>query len=420
MELKAKEPKVRFGEFTETWKQRKLSTEFEKVNERNDGSLGREHWISVAKMYFQSPEKVQSNNIDTRTYVMRIGDIAFEGHPNKDFKFGRFVANDIGTGVVSELFPIYRHKQDYNNYYWKNAIQIERIMGPIFSKSITSSGNSSNKLDPNHFLRQPIFIPKLEEQNKIGSFFKQLDNTITLHQQELEKLKESKKTLLSKMFPKEGADRPEIRFAGFTDPWEQRKFQWLIDQNIIDSPIDGNHGEKHPKSSDYVESGIPFLMAKDIKNNKVDIKNCTFISKETAGALDKGFAKNGDILLTHKATIGEVGILEGVNTEYAMLTPQITYYRILDFSRLDRNFFSSVLRSSVFQKNIHKIAKQSTRPYVGITEQRKLTIYFPIKIEEQQKIGSFFKQIDETIALHQQELENLKALKKTLLNLMFV
>ena len=222
------------------------------------------------------------------------------------------------------------------------------------------------------------------------------------------------------MFPKNGAKVPELRFAGFADDWEERKFQWLIDQNIIDSPIDGNHGEKHPKSSDYVESGIPFLMAKDIKNNKVDIKNCTFISKETAEALDKGFAKNGDILLTHKATIGEVGILEGVNTEYAMLTPQITYYRILDFSRLDRNFFSSVLRSSVFQKNIHKIAKQSTRPYVGITEQRKLTIYFPIKIEEQQKIGSFFKQIDETIALHQRKLDLLKEQKKGFLQKMFV
>ena len=189
--------------------------------------------------------------------------------------------------------------------------------------------------------------------------------------------------------------------------------------NRTDSPIDGNHGEKHPKSSDYVESGIPFLMAKDIKNNKVDIKNCTFISKETAGALDKGFAKNGDILLTHKATIGEVGILEGLNTEYAMLTPQITYYRILDLSRLDRNFFSSVLRSSVFQKNIHKIAKQSTRPYVGITEQRKLTMYFPIKIEEQQKIGSFFKHLDDTIALHQRKLDLLKEQKKGYLQKMF-
>ncbi|EAO7421399.1 restriction endonuclease subunit S, partial [Listeria monocytogenes] len=140
-------PKIRFADFDEEWYQRKLGEEFEKINERNDGSFGKTHWISVAKMYFVEPNKVLSNNIDTRTYVMRKGDIAFEGHSNTDFKFGRFVANDIGPGIVSELFPVYRHKTNYDNNYWKNAIQLEHIMAPIYSKSITSSGNSSNKLD---------------------------------------------------------------------------------------------------------------------------------------------------------------------------------------------------------------------------------------------------------------------------------
>ncbi|EAD8602426.1 restriction endonuclease subunit S, partial [Listeria monocytogenes] len=145
-------PKIRFADFDEEWYQRKLGEEFEKINERNDGSFGKTHWISVAKMYFVEPNKVLSNNIDTRTYVMRKGDIAFEGHSNTDFKFGRFVANDIGPGIVSELFPVYRHKTNYDNNYWKNAIQLEHIMAPIYSKSITSSGNSSNKLDSKHFL----------------------------------------------------------------------------------------------------------------------------------------------------------------------------------------------------------------------------------------------------------------------------
>ena len=193
-------PEIRFKGFTGAWEQRKLGEEFEKVNERNDGSFGREHWISVAKMYFQDPDKVQSNNIDTRTYVMRKGDIAFEGHPNVDFKFGRFVANDIGAGVVSELFPIYRHKQAYDNNYWKHAIQLEHIMAPIFAHSITSSGNSSNKLDSKHFLRQKISVPKLEEQKQIGSFFANLDHLITLHQHELEKLQNIKKSCLKIMF----------------------------------------------------------------------------------------------------------------------------------------------------------------------------------------------------------------------------
>ena len=193
-------PKLRFKGYEDAWEQRKLGSEFKKVNERNDGTFGKGHWISVAKMYFQDPEKVQSNNIDTRTYVMRLGDIAFEGHPNNEFQFGRFVANDIGNGVVSELFPVYRHKTPYYNNYWKYAIQQERIMAPIFAKSITSSGNSSNKLDPKHFLRQKVRIATLDEQKNIGDFLVEIDNLITLHQRKLEELKNMKKTLLQQMF----------------------------------------------------------------------------------------------------------------------------------------------------------------------------------------------------------------------------
>ena len=193
-------PEVRFPGFADDWEQRKLGEEFKKVNERNNGEFGKDRWISVAKMYFQDPDKVTSNNIDTRTYVMRLGDIAFEGHPNNEFKFGRFVANDIGDGVVSELFPIYRHIRDYDNNYWKYAIHLERIMGPIFAKSITSSGNSSNKLAPKDLLRQSIFLPHLDEQKQIGYFFKQFDSLIALHQRKLEHLKLMKKGLLQQMF----------------------------------------------------------------------------------------------------------------------------------------------------------------------------------------------------------------------------
>ncbi|EPZ0928425.1 restriction endonuclease subunit S [Listeria monocytogenes] len=195
-----KVPRVRFVNFDGEWEQRELGEEFEKVNERNDGSFGRNHWISVAKMYFVEPNKVLSNNIDTRTYVMRKGDIAFEGHPNATFKFGRFVANDIGSGIISELFPVYRHKSNYDNYYWKNAIQLEHIMSPIYSKSITSSGNSSNKLDSKHFLSQRIYIANFGEQEKIGSLFKQLDDTIILYQNKLNKFDILKKAYLQTMF----------------------------------------------------------------------------------------------------------------------------------------------------------------------------------------------------------------------------
>ena len=189
-------PEIRFPEFTDAWEQRMLGDEFVRVNERNEGSFGINHWISVAKMYFQAPEKVTSNNLDTRTYVMRVGDIAFEGHSNAEFEFGRFVANDIGDGIISELFPIYRHKNEYYNPYWKYAIQIERIMRPVFAKAITSSGASSNKLNEEHFLRESILVPSLAEQVKLGDYFASLDNLITLNQRKLEELQKSKKALM--------------------------------------------------------------------------------------------------------------------------------------------------------------------------------------------------------------------------------
>ena len=193
-------PKRRFKGFTDAWEQRKLGDLYKRVNERNDGTLGRDKWISVAKMYFQDPDKVQSNNLDTRTYVMKKGDIAFEGHPNNEFKFGRFVLNDIGTGIISELFPIYRPIIEYDLDFWKYAIQLERVMAPIFAKSITSSGNSSNKLDHNHFLNQELLVPNIEEQKKIGTLLSILSKNITLHQRKLDKLKNLKQAYLNEMF----------------------------------------------------------------------------------------------------------------------------------------------------------------------------------------------------------------------------
>lgn len=160
------------------WEEKKIDDLFYKVNERNNGQFGKDKWISVAKMYYQDEDKVTSNNIDNRTYVMRVGDMSFEGHPNKEFKYGRFVVNDIGDGIISELFPIYRHKENYILKYWKYAIQVDSIMQKIYRKSITSSGASSNKLDDDDFKRQSILVPCLAEQQKIADCLSSLDEVI--------------------------------------------------------------------------------------------------------------------------------------------------------------------------------------------------------------------------------------------------
>lgn len=195
-----KNPDFRFRGFTDDWEQRKLSSIFKKRSERNPGNFGKESWISVANMFFQSPDKVLSNHVDTRTYVMKKGDVAFEGHPNKQYQFGRFVENDIGDGIVSELFPIYKHIDKYDLRFWKYFIHSEKIMNRIISKALTSSGNSSNKINDKDFLRQQITIPTLNEQQKVGKALADIDNLITANQQKTAQLKDIKKFLMQNMF----------------------------------------------------------------------------------------------------------------------------------------------------------------------------------------------------------------------------
>ena len=194
---------------------------------------------------------------------------------------------------------------------------------------------------------------------------------------------------------------------------------WLVDNDVIEAPKDGNHGEKHPTSDEYVEEGIPFLMASDIRNGRVDLENCKYITKERAEQLDKGFAREGDVLLTHKATIGEVAILEGLQEEYAMLTPQVTYYRILDNKRLSQKYLYAVFHSESFQNEMQTKAAQSTRPYIGISAQQNLTISLPCSTEEQQRIGEYFASLDTLITLHQRKCDETKKLKKFMLQKMF-
>lgn len=192
--------------------------------------------------------------------------------------------------------------------------------------------------------------------------------------------------------------------GSFAISWEQRKVGELIKDGIIDAPLDGNHGEKHPTASEYVDSGIPFLMASDVHGGIADIKSCKFITRERAERLDKGFAKNGDVLLTHKATIGESAILQGLETEYAVLTPQVTYYRIQDEKKLSREYLYAFFNSVKFQNDLKTKAAQSTRPYIGISAQQNLDIVLPRKLTEQKKIGVYFSDLDHLITLHQRKL----------------
>jgi type I restriction enzyme S subunit len=168
----------------------------------------------------------------------------------------------------------------------------------------------------------------------------------------------------------------------------------LEDNGAIIEVQDGNHGERHPKSADYVEDGIPFVMANDLSNGFVDLSGCSRIPENQARGLRIGFSVNGDVLLTHKGTLGNVAIVTEADP-FIMLTPQVTYYRT-DNSRLLNRFLVYAFRESGFQARMHSVGAQGTRPYIGITAQRQLQIVFP-PIDVQGRISAILSAYDDLI-----------------------
>lgn len=407
-ETKRNVPKLRFPEFTEDWEQRKLGELYERVNERNDGTLGRDKWISVAKMYFQDPDKVQSNNLDTRTYVMQRGDIAFEGHPNNEFKFGRFVLNDIGTGIISELFPIYRPIVRYDLNFWKYAIQLERTMAPIFAKSITSSGNSSNKLDQNHFLQQSITIPTVEEQKVIGSFLENISNLITLHQRKLENLKLKKKALLQKLFPKNGEQFPELRFPGFTDAWEQRKLSDFTERVVR------KNGEKSDRPL-TISAQDGLVDQREYFNRQVASKDMSnyYLIKNGEFAYNKSYSEGYPFGAVKRLDYYESGAL---STLYIV-------FKLIDTNVLS-DFIVVYYMTHLWYGEISKRASEGARNHgllnISPVDFFQSEMLIPTDVNEQRLIGKFFENFDNLITLHQRKLEHLQLQKKALLQQMFV
>lgn len=188
------------------------------------------------------------------------------------------------------------------------------------------------------------------------------------------------------------------------NPWTKYTVQDLIDKKYIDPPMDGNHGELHPKASDYVATGIPFVMANNLSDGFVDLSQCAFITEKQAKTLRKGFARPDDVLLTHKATLGRTAIVpEGY--EYIILTPQVTYYRV--HKGLSNVYLRYYFESSYFQSTLEAFAGGgSTRAYIGITKQCGLPVYLPC--ESSMNILTYsLSQIERVRLLNQTEIQQL-------------
>ncbi|WP_355820576.1 restriction endonuclease subunit S, partial [Streptomyces sp. NPDC005562] len=273
---------------------------------------------------------------------------------------------------------------------------------------VTGAGSTFVEVSGKQMSKMSIMVPELSEQQKIGSFFKQLDDTIALHQRKLDLLKEQKKGFLQKMFPKNGAKVPELRFAGFADDWEERKLSDVANHRggtAIEKYFDkygvykvisiGSYG----LNSQYVDQNIRAISNEITDGRVVNSGELTMVLNDKTA--------NGTI-------IGRTLLVEKdneyvINQRTEIISPKENF---------DSNFAYTILNGP-FREKVKRIVQGGTQIYVNYPAVSNLNLELP-KIEEQQKIGSFFKQLDDTIALHQRKLDLLKEQKKGFLQKMFV
>ena len=240
-----------------------------------------------------------------------------------------------------------------------------------------------------------IPVPPIEKQRSIVKAYQTITERIALKRKINENLAELCSCILYEQYAADVQNG---------SPWTKYTVQDLIDKGLIDSPMDGNHGEIHPKASDYVAAGVPFIMANNLSDGFVDLKQCAFITERQAKSLRKGFAKPNDVLLTHKATLGRVAIVPP-DYDYIILTPQVTYYRV-------RKGISSVylryyFASSYFQATLESFAGGgSTRAYIGITKQCELPVYLPCE-SSMQIITGVLEKIEHVRFTNETEIQKL-------------
>ncbi|ANK63645.1 hypothetical protein AYR56_12465 (plasmid) [Loigolactobacillus backii] len=393
--VKKKFPELRFPGFTDDWELRKLGEvyNFQYGQFNNNPDNGGQYPIYGANGIIGGYDEHNSEN------AIVIGHMgAYAGHVL--WAEGKHFVTYNGTMGIADKSIL----NSNFGYYLVVSVNVPKLTAGSGQPFVSYSDLNGIK----------ILIPTIEEQQKIGSFFKQLDNTIALHQRKLDLLKEQKKGYLQKMFPKNGAKVPELRFAGFADDWEERK---LGDTETHFT--DGNYGESYPSAKDMSDkaNGIPFLRGSDFSNGYLDSSNANYIKPEKHTELTSGHIKQDDIVLAVRGSLGTLGYATKENEGWN-INSQLAILRT-NKSEISGMFLIQYLLGSKGQKEIFSRNTGTALKQLPIKQLKDIPVPVPTLLE-QQKIGNFFKELDSTIALHQRKLDLLKEQKKGFLQKMFV
>ena len=412
MENRKMIPEIRFSGFTDPWEQRKLDD----ITDVRDGTHDSPQYLEVGHPFVTS-KNVKDGFINYED-IQYISDQDFE-EINKRSKVDK---NDILMGMIGTIGNI-ALVREVPDFAIKNIALIKDI-GDIFYHYLyhcLQSNSVVHQLDENldggtqkfialNKIRELVIpVPSEYEQHKIGECMGLLDNIITLHQRKLEKLKTFKKAMLDKMFPKNGELVPEIRFSGFTDPWEQHK---LGDIGTLKNGMNF--------SKEAMGHGYAFVNLQNIfGNNVIDNHNLEFAEASEKQLIDYSLQK-GDVLFVRSSVklegVGEAALIpENLeNTTYSGFL-----IRFRDEYGLNNNFKKFIFAIRQVRNQIMSQATNSANKNISQSVLENLTFNIPIK-EEQRVIGQYFSELDNLITLHQRKLEKLQNIKKSMLNKMFI
>ena len=384
-------PKIRFKGFTDDWEQRKLGKLVDRVTRKNQ-DLVSELPLTISAQYGLIDQneffdkRVASKDV-SGYYLIENGEFAYNKSTSTDAPWGAVKRLDrYENGVLSTLYIVFGIKENnpvdsdflvsyYSTNLWHKGIH-----------EIAAEGARNHGLlniAPADFFETELTMPQdIEEQKKIGKYFEELERLITLHQRKCEETKKLKKYMLQKMFPQNGRTVPEIRFAGFTDAWEQRKLGDLV------GIYDGVH-----QTPDYQDSGIMFLSVENIAT----LKSEKYISEEAFERDYNVYPEKGDILMTR---IGDVGTTNVVET-----AEKVAFYvslALLKPNGIDSYFLSNAMKTNDFQKGLRERTLVTAIPQkINKDEIGKINIFITNNDEEQKKIGAYFSSLDHLITLHQ-------------------
>lgn len=406
-------PKRRFKEFqnTHAWEQRKLgeiSNSFEYgLNASATFFDGINKYIRItdiddnSRLFNQSAitsPDVDLSNADN--YLIKNGDILFARTGASVGKTYRYQESD-GKVYYAGFLIRARINQDFDSeFVFQNTLTRKY---DSFIK-ITSQRSGQPGVNAQEYASFDLMVPTLEEQQKIGTFFKTLEGTIALHQRKLEKTKALKSAYLSEMFPAEGECEPKRRFAGFTQAWEQRKLKTVFKDFIV--PM-----RDKPKE---FSGTVPWTRIEDIEGRFISgTTSGQYVSEETIRSMNLKIIPKGSLIVSASATFGVVAI---VNSD--LITNQ-TFIGLVPNTNYNIDFLYAFFKSKNIQKRMNRESAGSTIFYISREQFENMIGEFPI-LDEQEKIGEFFKQLDDIISLHQRKLEKLQNIKKAYLNEMFV